>query len=339
MQKSLLILLLACCASSAHAFNILVDFTYDTNSFFNTAERQAAMQAVADRFARVISSPLQAFDANYMSGNTDWRIGFTHPGLGTSYQISTASSQATDGRSTPANEYDASFTLPADTWILFPGGRPALGAAGVGGTGTGLNLTSVFNDVNGPLHRGVISNTPANTVNDLPAWGGAVAFNTDLNWHFDLTSAAPLNMTDFYSIALHEVGHALGLSASWNQWQRTGATYTGANAIAAYNADNGTSVASLSLQASDDPHWLDNTYDSFIFTLGNPNLVGTVGLATLQDLLMEPTANFTGAQQRFELTNAEAAALRDIGWSVIPEPSSAVLLIAGIAALSTRRKR
>ncbi len=41
---------------------------------------------------------------------------------------------------------------------------------------------------------------------------------------------------------------------------------------------------------------------------------------------MEPTANFTGAIDRFELTNTDIGAAQDIGWQVIPEPSSLLLL-------------
>ena len=84
-------------------------------------------------------------------------------------------------------------------------------------------------------------------------------------------------------------------------------------------------------------HWEDGTYESFIFTAGGPNTVGTVG-AGMQDLLMEPTANFGGAQQRFELTNVDVAALEDIGWSVVPEPSSMILLGLGGLLISRRRR-
>jgi hypothetical protein len=47
--------------------------------------------------------------------------------------------------------------------------------------------------------------------------------------------------------------------------------------------------------------------------------VGTVGTDGLQDLLMEPTANFTAAVKRFELTNVDVAALRDVGWSTVAQ--------------------
>ena len=45
--------------------------------------------------------------------------------------------------------------------------------------------------------------------------GGSASFATQsVNWHFDHTTAAPGSKTDFYSIALHEVAHGLGLATA-----------------------------------------------------------------------------------------------------------------------------
>jgi hypothetical protein len=330
-------------ASSAYPFAIVVDYTYDTNNFFNTPAKREAMQAAADRYARIIDTPLLRIDSSYKGGSTDWRIGFTHPGTGGYWEISTAPNTAGDAlfaSGGAANVYNPNFVLPANTWILFAGGRPALGSAGEGGTGTGLNFVSVLNDVNGPTHRGAIPNTPGDsTVNDLPAWGGTIAFNSDVAWSFDL-GLPVLGTSDFYSIALHEIGHALGLSSQWNQWKDRDGVYGGIHGVAAYNADNGTARAGLNEVSDSNPHWQDGAYDAFIFALGAPNYVGTVGPLTRQDLLMEPTANFGNPlPQRFELTNVDVAALRDLSWSVIPEPSAAALLLMGAASLGGRRRR
>ncbi|MEM6751155.1 MAG: matrixin family metalloprotease, partial [Planctomycetota bacterium] len=177
-----------------------------------------------------------------------------------------------------------------------------------------------FDDIQGPMHRGFDDNTPSDSVGDLPRWGGSISFDTGRTWHFDLDTAAPFDEVDFYSIAMHEVGHALGLGASWNQWLADpGLTlYSGQNAIDSWNDQVGGSVTTLELQGAN-PHWLDGRYTAPIFTPGEPNLVGTVGTApgVWQDLLMEPIANFTGSLRRFELTNMDVAALVDVGWSVL----------------------
>lgn len=335
------ILLLSVAAPGTHAINIVVDYTYDTNNFFDTQNKKDAMQAVADRYSRVITSSLAAVSPSGTSSGTSagWRIGFSHPGTGASFQISTAASSGSDplGGSGAADVYGFAG-LNADEWKLFAGGR-ALSSAGIGGTGTGLNFTSTFNDESGPLHRGFMDNTPSNTVNDLPRWGGGISFDTGRTWHFDLATTATTGTLDFYSIALHEVGHALGLSTSWNQWADDGSgNYVGATAIAAYNADNGTSATSLNLVSASDNHWEDGTYDSLVFSLGGAVTVGTVPTGTLQDLLMEPIANFSSSVNRFELTNADVGALQDLGWMVVPEPGASALIASGLLVFARRRR-
>ena len=313
----------------ASAIDITVDYRYDTNDFFdpNTTDGQkarAALEAVATRFSEIITTSLGA--VNLTDNLIDARIGFTHPGNGNGWDVSSANSVGSDYIVTiggsAAEEYRGPWSIAQDEWILYAGGR-SIGTAGIGGTGTGVNLTSVFDDNDSVLNRGFRTSSD---FGDLPVWGGVITFNNTpaVIWHFDHTTAAPLGQTDFYSIALHEVGHALGLSTTWDDWENnsSGGFFTGANALAAYNADNGTSVTSLEVESVGNQHWEDGVYDSFIFPGGSPQLAGTVGLGALQDLLMEPTANFIyPSLRRFELTNVDVAALEDLGWSVISGPT------------------
>lgn len=335
----------ASACQKAMAINIVVDYSLDSNSFFDTPAKQAAMQAAADRFSRVITSPLNAVGPAGTGTGTSagWRIGFTHPGTGAPHQISTAADFGSDPIAGAGAASDYGFAgLAADEWRLFAGGR-SIAPAGQGGTGTGTNFTTTFDDIDGPMHRGFNDNTPGRSSSDLPRWGGAITFDTGLAWHFDPGTAASGSDVDFYTIALHEVGHALGLSASWNQWQDDGAgNYNGPEALAAYNADNGASLLTLNEVSSTNKHFEDGTYESQIFSGGSPVTVGTVGLGVNQDLLMEPTANFTGAIRRLELTNADVGALRDLGWATVtsvPEPGSLLALSVGCMGVGLRRRR
>jgi hypothetical protein len=323
-----------CCAAMAVAFspaaaraiNIVIDYRYDTNNFFNTDEKKNALQAAADRYSRIITSPL--LGVAMANNSIDARIGFSHPGTGVSWQVSAADSQFSDklveDGHPAANHYRGPWSIAQDQWILYAGGRDLGGSLGIGGTGTGLNYEeAVFNNENSHLNRGFRATSIAG---NLPVWGGAISFDNKAttNWHFDISTPAPLNKFDFYSIALHEIGHALGLAAGnwldWNQFTASPTTqFTGPLARAAYASDNGTSVPSgLVLESASDEHWNDAMYDSRIFANGIPNYAGTVGAGNLQDLLMEPVANTTAAIRRFELTNVDVAALDDIGWSVLP---------------------
>lgn len=309
-------------AKPVAALNIVVDYRYDTSNFFNTQQKRDSLEAAAARYSAIITTSLSA--ATLADNSTDPRIGFTHPGTGANFQVSAAVSQATDALagSGVANEYRGPWTIAANQWILYAGGSP-LASSAQGGTGTGLNFTTVFTDGSSHLNRGFRA---TGTASNLPVWGGAITFDNDgsTTWHYDLNTPATGSESDLYSIALHEIGHALGLSSSWQEWTNfsSGGHFSGTNAVAAYNADNGTSVSSLNEVSASNHHWQDGSYHSFIFPNGNPNYVSTVGPGVLQDLLMEPTANYTATVHRFELTDVDVAALRDIGWSTISQQVS-----------------
>lgn len=310
----------------AAAVTINVDYRYDiatTDYFSNPANacQKTALEAAATRWSNVLAA--SNLTAASINDSNDGRIGFTHPGLGGSWQVSGALNAGSDALDSfgSADEYRV-INWAADEWILYPGAR-ALGSAGVGGTGTGLNFSSVYTDPNSHTNRNFGGFSVAAGSNNLPTWGGVISFNTGSSWNCN---------GDFYSIALHEIGHALGLSADWapNTANITGSDYTGPMTLMAANMDNGTSVTSLPLVSSTNLHWLDNgsmqnnpvATQSFIFAPGSPDYSNTVGAGVLQDLLMEPTANFFNPPTRIELTNVDVASAKDMGWVVVPEPSS-----------------
>ncbi len=309
----------------AQALNITVDYKYDTGSFFNTQQKKDVLQAAANRFGAIITTQLSA--VAIQDDAVDARIGFTNPTSGNNVEVSPAVSSASDAvfasGAPAANDYRGPWSIAANQWILYVGARPLTGAeAGVAGGGTVHNFSSVYLTANSLYNRGFRSTGSAQ---NLPMWGGWIAFDNDgsTNWNFDLNSPAPLGSVDFYSVALHEIGHALGLNSDSMEWKHfsNAGQFTGPQAVAAYNADNGTSVTTLAEASANDPHWQDSRYDSYIFHNASPKYAGTVGPSALQDLLMEPSADFTTAVRRFELTNVDAAALRDVGWTTIPSLS------------------
>lgn len=344
---ALAVLTLGLLPAPSRALEIEFDFTFDENGFFDSsttegAAARTALEAVGQRYSEIITTSLGG--ASIDSSNNA-RIGFTNPSTGQSIQISGASSAATDplasGQNGSVADVYAATTFAADTLTIFAGAGPNIGF-GIGGTGTGLNFTSTFTDDNSHLNRGFrapgesgLPEVPGAPLN-LPVWGGFVGFGSTVNWHFEVDTAASSGETDFYTIALHEVGHVLGLSLTFDDFSDNvvGDQFVGANAVAAANADNGTSLTDLDLVSTTDFHFADNNplisngaqipadpdaIQSFIFAGGNPNLAGTVGLGVLQDTLLEPVANTNPANNlsRFELTNVDVGALEDIGWTAV----------------------
>lgn len=330
----------------AGALTIEIDYQYDENGFFSAEERRAVLRAAADRFSSIITTVLKEAHVPGVSGG---RIGFPHPATGNLYEVSAAPDADSDPlvalNAPVANEYRNGMTFEEDVWILYAGGRPmGSGAqAGVGGAATGRNFTTVFGDPDSHMNRGFNLSPSTSEPLSLPVWGGSISFNSDTVWHFGLDAPAPQGAVDFYTVALHEIGHALGLSVGWSNWSDhvDGGLFTGPNAVAAYNADNGTNLTGLAITGGDpvNNHWSDNAYESYIFELGNPNYAGTAGAGALQPLLMESVADFTSEIRRFELTNVDVAALADIGWTVVPEPGASLLAAAtGAVALARRRR-
>jgi len=321
-------------AERAAALSFLLDYRYDTNDFFEGNQpAMDALQAAADRYGAIVTKTLLSVDLE--DGSSDHRVKFKHPGTGADFEVSAASNIGTDSLAImsafcpschPADSYRGPWSIAANQMVIFPGGRSLPGStAGEASSGGGFNYSTVFTRSSSHLNRG-FRPSYSTTNPHVPLWGGAIAFDNDSSttWHFDHTTPAPANTTDFYSIALHEIGHILGLGTFWKEWDDNwaGVEFTGGNALDAYEADNGTSLNALLTEAANDPHFKNNTYDSYIFQNATPNLVGTVGTGVKQDLLMEPIANFTSTVRRFELTNVDVAALRDIGWTTVAQIDS-----------------
>src|SRR4051812_22457220 len=134
-----LVLEILCPAQRLLAINITVDYRYDTNHFFDTAQKKAPLEAAAARYSAIITTSLSA--VTLADNSTDPRIGFNHPGTGALFQVSSAVSQATDAlvaSSGVANDYRGPWSIAANQWILYAGGS-TMSSTGFGGTGTGSN--------------------------------------------------------------------------------------------------------------------------------------------------------------------------------------------------------
>lgn len=283
----------------ARSIEIDLRYDYDTNGFFNQPGAKETLRMVADYYEALIHDSLQGIDnTQWPSGNT-WSAVFEHPGTGSETSI-------------------ANLKVPADTIIIFAGGRSLGTPAGRGGFGGYYYSSNQIGWSNLLAARGQSGalNTPKT---DFGPWGGAITFNTASPWNFSVSG--PVNSTlPFVSIALHELGHVLGIGSapSW-QAKVSGTSFTGAYAKQAYGGVN------VPLHPGG-AHWRDDAQcvlpDGYV--PGEPNNVlskafGSFGAphGFAQIALMDPGTCTAGAFHKV-MTDLDLAALRDIGWQLEP---------------------
>lgn len=294
--KILIISLFGIGGQQAHAsiaFNF--DYTYDNNNFFDTVAKKAALEVAGSYFSNRIND---TFGAITSSGGNQFDAGFFHPATG-AYSL-----------------YETGFSVGADTITIFAGGRDLPGTTlGVGGPGgwSASGSAAFFSSIN----RGQVGVG----VTDFAPWGGSLSFDTAVNWYFDddvSTVDVGAGQNDFYSVAIHELGHllGLGLSDSWNN-QVSGGEFTGANSVLANSGNN------IVLNPGGD-HWAEGTL----------SLVD--GLS--QEASMDPTVT-VGDRKYF--TDLDVAALRDVGWEVttVPVPAAVYFFGSALLGLGSFRKK
>jgi hypothetical protein len=305
-RKQLLCVAMCLAAQPAAAITIHVDYTYDTANFFGSgnpqgatggAQAKAALEAAASFYSTILTDSFSVIQTppqfNGNSGHVvwQWTENFNNPSTNTTVVVTNA-------------------TIAADQYVIYAGARSLSGSeagfGGPGGFGWSSNPTGTFspaeiNQINATTatfqnqveHRGQLSG--------FSRWGGTVTFDNDgtTPWFFNHLATPSGNVTDFYSVAIHELGHSLGLGASsdWNTFV-SGSNFVGLNAEAQNN--------SLPVPLSPDlAHWANGT-NSVVY-----------GTATPQEAAMDPSIQ-NGTRKK--LTALDAAALQDIGWSLGPAP-------------------
>ncbi|OQW73806.1 MAG: hypothetical protein BVN35_11485 [Proteobacteria bacterium ST_bin11] len=266
--------LLAVLVQTASATSIHFDYSYD-GGFFSGANlsRRATLDAAGNYFSTILQDTLSAIDS---SGVNQFTAVFQQPDTGAVKNLT-------------------SFDVAADTLTIFVGGRD-LGThnLGQGGPG-GYSISGTQNFLTQAAYRGE-TGAQANPASDFSTWGGAITFDADTAWYFDNdpTTSEPISGFDFYSVALHELGHVLGIGTanSWSRWLQGGA-FTGLESKLANGGNN-------ILLSSDGGHWQAGQMSTI-------NGQGNVEAA------MTPTI---AAGVRKNFTDLDLAALKDIGWEV-----------------------
>lgn len=299
--------LLAVLVPSAHAVEVVFDYSYDSVGFF-TADKRAVLNQVAQVFSLNLTDTLTAITS---SGGNRMDAELYNP-------------QDPFGSTLKIND----FSVAEDELRVFVGSQTFASAQtlGVGGPGfASFSGSSSF--VNAAFSRGQ-AGALLSEPSDFASWGGSITFGRTVSWYVDSDVRTLESFTgqfDFYTVAMHEMAHVLGFGTadSWFTDVSGTHTYVGAQTTA---LNGGVPVA---LQGTD-AHFATS--------------VNGLAEGVSQQALLAPSIN---PGRRKYMTDLDWAALDDIGWEVaslqatvpVPEPRTWALMLGGIMLIGAAARR
>ncbi len=279
--------------SNAAALTINFDYQYDTGGFFTDTVRRDILTAAGNRITSRINDNLSAITSK---GSNQFNPVFNSPDGSGRTSISSAS-------------------IGENILTIFVGAQNFPGSSvGLGGPG-GFSASGSPDFFKTISNRGQPGVTLGPDANEFTPWGGSISFDNNNNWFFDdnIDTIENFTGTDFYSVALHELGHVFGIGTSdaWSNLIVNG-KFTGLTSSALFGEN-------ITVDA-DNSHWQEGILFNSLETSMDPS-------------------NINGTRQDF--TELDFAALKDIGWEVtpVPLPPALFLFISGILGLIITGKR
>jgi hypothetical protein len=179
----------------------------------------------------------------------------------------------------------------------------------------------------------------------------SISFSNTFNWDFDGSNGIDANAFDFVGVATHEIGHALGfvsgvdlLDANLTDPRYPESAYRFIAPADLYRCSDASKAAGADLDWSADKRTkyfsLDHcTTELASFSTGVQHGDGRQASHWKDDLglgIMDPTSNYG---EHMQISANDIRMMDVIGWNVVPEPASALLMLAGVAGLAGARRR
>lgn len=281
------------------------DYRFDTNGFFNTPEKRAALEYAGNVWSNILKDDFEAIPAgaeftisNPLNGRSetivlDQQINdlviFVGGGsLANSNNNSTESLKTNDYHFKVCNCTACTGTKTNQVVNLSQPG--ILDTEEIIST-DGLLAQAQVNgaDLQGDIFQRRVARNfrDQGVVTDFEPWAGTISFNpsNSINWSFDLENTDSSTI-DFISVALHEIGHVLGIGVApiFDQLG-SGGSFKGVNSLAKNNG------AGIPLESD-----LSHVAEGFA---GN-------------NVLLDPLLN----ENRNLPTNFDLAILADIGYEI-----------------------
>lgn len=278
ISSAILAIFLLVFSCHAIALSIQIDYSLDDNGFFdpdteNGLRARQNLESVANFFSDLITDQLTGIAS---SANNRFTAVFQHP----------------------SDRYYVEMPLlniPEDTLVIFAGARDLensmLGYAGVGGYIAQGNPDFLQNIAN----RGQTGLTQGDKANEFAPWGGYLSFDIHADWYFDTdlsNTEVPEGQIDFYSNALHEFGHLLGIGTSDSWFRQTSQSY--------FDGLHSTNHFSDLIPLDETrEHWAQQVQD--------------ISQGKSQSAALTPALK---PGQRKVFTALDIAALKDVGWTI-----------------------